>query len=271
MDPNPLNWPAAPFLALYVGLAAVVFSAGFAWRADLGSRAERRARLNALEWAYLAGGPSRVGDVSLLCLVSRGGAAIDAKSSQITIEDRTPLAALGDEASDLPIGASMSRKAFQSELQPLVRHIEARLQKVGYAPTDGEVDSFRLTVLPVVAVLLAFGVAKAMVGAGRGHPVGILVILLFAVAALGFVLAKRPWSTRAGAAALSAHRDENARSARAPLDAELLLAVALSGAVVLSGTEFAPVYALSRSSDGGGDGGGGGCGGGGGGGCGGCS
>lgn len=57
------------------------------------------------------------------------------------------------------------------------------------------------------------------------------------------------------------------RGQRAPLEHELLLAVALSGAVVLSGTAYASVYDAAKTMDGGGGGGGGGCGGG----CGGCS
>jgi hypothetical protein len=56
------------------------------------------------------------------------------------------------------------------------------------------------------------------------------------------------------------------RERRAPRDHELLLALALSGAVVLSGTAYEPVYAASKTMNSGG-----GCGGGGGGGCGGCS
>ena len=83
------------------------------------------------------------------------------------------------------------------------------------------------------------------------------------------MLATRPTRTRAGKDVLRTYQASHGRAARAPLDHELLLAVALSGAVVLSGTAYASVYAASRTMNSGGDGGSG-CGGGGGG-CGGCS
>jgi uncharacterized protein (TIGR04222 family) len=133
--------------------------------------------------------------------------------------------------------------------------------------------SFRLTVVPFVVLLLAFGLIKVMVGAERHHPVGILLFLLAVTVFAGVALATSPTRTRAGKEALEAYQASHARASRAPRDHELLLALALSGAVVLSGTAFAPVYAASRTMTGGGDGGGcgGGDGGGGGGGCGGCS
>jgi uncharacterized protein (TIGR04222 family) len=135
--------------------------------------------------------------------------------------------------------------------------------------------SFRATVLPFVGLLLLFGLTKAFVGAERHHPVGFLIILLILTAVAGVVLAMPPTRTRAGKEVLRTYQASHARASRAPLDHELLLAVALSGTVVLSGTAYAPIYAASKAmSSGGGDGGGGcggGGGGGGGGGCGGCS
>ena len=126
-----------------------------------------------------------------------------------------------------------------------------------------------MAVLPFVVLLVVFGMTKVMIGAERHHPVGFLVCLLFLTAFAGFVLAKHPTRTRAGKDALRSYQASHARAARAPLDHELLLAVALSGAIVLSDTAYAPVYAASRTMNSGGDAGGG-CGGGGGG-CGGCS
>jgi hypothetical protein len=125
-------------------------------------------------------------------------------------------------------------------------------------------------------LLLVFGIIKAIVGADRGHPVGFLVILLILTVIGGIALAVPPTRTRAGSNALQSYQASHQRASRAPLESELLLAVALSGAIVLSGTAFAPIYAASRSMITGGDrssgcsggGGGSGCGGGG---CGGCS
>jgi uncharacterized protein (TIGR04222 family) len=146
------------------------------------------------------------------------------------------------------------------------------LQQLGYYPTDDQMASFRREVLPFVVLLLAFGITKAFIGAGRNHPIDFIVILLVVTAIAGIVLATRPKRTQAGSEVLKSYQEGNARASRAPLDHELLLAVALSGAVVLSGTAYGSVYAASQTmNSGSGCGGSGGCGGGGGGGCGGCS
>jgi uncharacterized protein (TIGR04222 family) len=169
--------------------------------------------------------------------------------------------------------ANMTRRQFQTAVKPLVERVQGRLKEFGYYPTGNQMASFRMTVLPFVVLLLVFGIIKAVVGAERQHPVGILVFLLILTAFAGIALAKHPTRTRAGKDVLQNYQASHARASRAPLDHELLLAVALSGAVVLLGTAYASVYAASRTMNGGvgcGGGGGGGCGGGGGG-CGGCS
>jgi uncharacterized protein (TIGR04222 family) len=141
------------------------------------------------------------------------------------------------------------------------------LQKLGYSPSDEQMSSFRMDVLSYVGLLLAFGITKAFIGGvERGHPVGFLLVLLFLTAVAGITLARRPTRTRAGKDALQIYQAEHQRASRAPLEHELLLAVALSGAVVLSGTAHASIYAASRTMN---NGGGGSCGGGGGGSCGG--
>ena len=178
MGVNPLDWTAAPFLALYVGLAALVFGAGFFLRFEIGPALGRRHQLNELEWAYLAGGAARVGDVALLCLMARGGGRIDAVTNAITVDDQAPLEALSGGRIAMRFSPGMSRKAFQSAISPLVERVRERLQNIGYAPTDTQMSAFRLSTLPFVGLLLALGVAKAVVGSERHHPVGILVVLL---------------------------------------------------------------------------------------------
>jgi hypothetical protein len=111
---------------------------------------------------------------------------------------------------------------------------------------------------------------KVSVGLERQHPVGFLVFLLVVTVGGGILLATRPTRTRSGTDALKTYQASHERASRAPLGHELLLAMALSGAVVLSGTPYESVHAASRklkNGDGGGCGGGGGDGGG----CGGCS
>jgi len=202
--------------------------------------------------------------------MSGNGAAIAPMGHRITVIDQAPLMALIGQPTHLQVQPDMTRHQFQTAVKPIVARVQERLQKFGYCPTEEQMTSFRLTVLPVVALLLLFGVIKAFVGAERHHPVGILVFLLVVTLFAGVALMRSPTRTRAGKDALVAYQASHARASRAPRDHELLLALALSGAVVLSGTAFDPVYAASRTMNSGGDGGG--CGGGGGGGgCGGCS
>jgi uncharacterized protein (TIGR04222 family) len=268
---NPFDWTAGPFLSLYVAIAAVVFLWGFSLRAMIGPTARVTHPLSELELAYLAGGARRLGDAILLSLTSGNCATIDPGGHKITVTDQSPLKSLMSRPPLLPLQPNMTREQFQRAVKPLVEQVQARLQAIGYYPTDEQMTSFRMTVLPFVVLLLAFGVIKAFVGAERHHPVGFLIILLVLTAIAGIVLAKPPTRTRAGKAALAIYQASHARASRAPLDHELLLALALSGPVILSGTAYASVYAASKTMSSGGGGGGGCGGGGGGGGCGGCS
>jgi uncharacterized protein (TIGR04222 family) len=266
---NPFDWTAGPFLTLYVTLAAVIFLLGFRARSMIGPAVQVTHQLSVLELAYLAGGQRRVGDAVLLGLMSGNGATIDPKGGKITVADQTPLANLMDRPPLLPLQTAMTRQQFQTVVTPLVERVQKRLQEFGYYPSDDQMTSFRKETLPFVLLLFAFGITKAFIGAGRHHPIGFLVFLLCLTGAAGIILAMGPTRTRAGAEVLEAYQASRARAARAPLEHELLLAVALSGPVVLSGTAYASVYAASRTMSG--DGGSGCGGGGGGGGCGGCS
>jgi len=263
---NPFDWTAGPFLALYLTIAAIVLLRGFGMRSMIGPAAQVTHQLSVLELAYLAGGERRIGDTVLLRLTSANGATIAPEDHKITVTDQTPLTALIGRPTLLPVWPSMTRQQFQTAVKPLVERVQKRLQELGYYPTDDQMTSFRMTVLPFVVLLLVFGIIKVFVGAERHHAVGILVFLLFLTTIAGIILAKHPTRTRAGKEVLQTYQASHARASRAPLDHELLLAVALSGAVVLSGTAYASVYAASKTmnSDGsscGGGGGGGGCGG----------
>lgn len=271
---NPFDWPAEPFLTLYVALAAIVFAWGFSVRSKLGPARQVTHQLNPLELASLAGGAHRVGDAILLSLASGNGVTIASTGNAITVTSQTPLAALmGVQPDQLPFRPNMTRQQFQKAVAPIVDDVCERLQRFGYCPTDEQMTTYRWNVLPFVGLLIAFGIVKVFIGGvERHHPVGILIVLLLLTSVAAFILAKRPARTQAGKEALRTYKDSNARASRAPLEHELLLALALSGPVVLSGTAYASVYAASRAMSNGGDGGSGcGGGGGGGGGCGGCS
>jgi uncharacterized protein (TIGR04222 family) len=265
---NPFDWTAGPFLALYLTIAVTVFSLAFRVRSMIGPTARDIQKLSVLELAYLGGGARRLGDAVLLRLASGNAATIAPKGHTITVTDQTPLATLMGRPPLLSLQQDMTRQQFQTAIEPIVERVQGRLQKFGYYPSDHQMTSFRMIVLPFVGLLLVFGLIKVMVGAERHHPVEILVLLLVFTTFAGFALAKRPTRTRAGKEVLQTYQASHVRASRAPLDHELPLAVALSGAVVLSGTAYASVYAASQTMNSGGDSGG--CGGGGGG-CGGCS
>lgn len=272
---NPLDWTAGPFLALYSTIAIILFAWGFSLRSMIGPAAQASRRLSPLELAYLAGGERRLGDAVLLGLTSGHGATINPRDHAITVTDQSPLTALLGRSPALSVWPNMTRRQFQAAVKPIVERVHGRLQELGYCPTGAQMTAFRMTVLPFIGLLLGLGITKAFVGAERHHPIEILLVLLILTTIGGIALAWRCTRTRAGNDVLRSSQASHARASRAPLDHELLLAVALSGAVVLSGTAYASVYAASRTmsgSGGSGCGAGGGCGGGGGGGgCGGCS
>ena len=275
MEWNPFNWTAGPFLTLYLALAFTIFLLGFRLKSQIGPAAQMGGRLGVLELAYLAGGAQRLGDAVLLRLTSGHGATIDSNGYKITVVDPSSLATLIRQPPRMQFQAGMTRRQFQTAIQPIVARIQELREKSGYCPTREQMASFRLEVLPFVALLIMFGITKAVIGSSRHHPVEILIILIVITAFAGIVLAKAPRRTQAGTDILETYQSSNERASRAPRDNELLLALALSGPVVLMGTAHASVYSASQtmSSGGGGDSGGGcgGGGGGGGGGCGGCS
>jgi len=269
---NPFDWTAGPFLLLYVASAAILFWLGFRARQVIGPAASSIQPLSELELAYLAGGERRLGDAVLLGLAAKNAATFTPRNHRITVTDQAPLGSLIDRPPRLTLHPEMTRQEFQTALAPLAIRVRDRLRAVGYYPSDAQMSAFRSSVLPFIGALLLFGAIKAVVGSERHHPVGFLVFLLAATCFAAYVLTKPPTRTRAGNDALRNYQASHARAARAPREHELLLAVALSGAVVLSGTAYASVLAASKTlgSSGGGGCGGGGCGGGGGG-CGGCS
>ncbi len=212
---NPFDWTAEPFLVLYVTIAVIIFVLGFSLRSMIGPAAHATRQLSVLELAFLGGGARRFGDAVLLCLTSGNGATIAAKDHKITVTDQTPLAALTGRPTLLQFLPDMTRQQFQAAIKPLIERVQGRLQQLGYCPTDEQMTSFRMTVLPFVALFLVFGIFKAVVGAERHHPVGILVFLLVVTAFAGTVLATRPTRTRAGKDVLQTYQASHGRASRA--------------------------------------------------------
>jgi uncharacterized protein (TIGR04222 family) len=264
---NPLDWTAGPFLGLYIAVAVAAWAFALFLRLRIGKIAGKAPSFTLAELAYLAGGDQRVGDAAIVGLLtakaatlSKDGRTVDLDGEKIrTSPDLAPFAGLG-------LAGVMKRKAFQRQLRPAVEAIRVKLERLGLCLDFSQLMAYRLKVITLFALPLLLGAAKVQVGLERHKPVGILGMLLIVTAIIALVHLFSPRLTRAGRAALAAEKTRNARAARAPLENELLLAVALTGLVVLSGTPYGALYAASKASggDGGGDGGGG-CGG-----CGGC-
>lgn len=269
MPMNPLDWTAGPFLAFYFVLAALVFMCVLEIRDRIGPDETMNVTLDPIEMAYLTGGASRVGDAVLVGLLTANAVALsaDAKTVQAVAPNAVLPATL--EGFRYLLGTpSLPRRAFYSEMKTGLAALTGKLQRSSLSPNEKQVTQYLRVVTIAGAIPLMFGAAKIVVGVSRDKPVGFLVFFMAVTAFMVIRFLTPPRATRAGAKALEASKRDNARAARAPLENELMLAVALTGLVALSGTAYASIYKDSLA--GGGTGCGGGDGGGGGGGCGGC-
>jgi uncharacterized protein (TIGR04222 family) len=281
---NPLDWTAQPFLTLYLCLVVFAVTANLLVRewvcranAPPGiSPLERdmpeqgMPALDVVEWAYLAGGRKRAAQTVMLGLLAAGAATLDAKSSTFAIDATCCRLPPELEPFRPNVADKLSLWNFYLAMSSKMDWLEAKLRERGLSPKVADIDLIRKITLAFTVVLVVFGILKIVVGASRGHQIGYLFCLVLLTALLGaFGLLRMPFCTKAGADAIAAARARHARAARAPLESELTLAFALTGAAVLGGTPYA-AFAEEISPSGGGDSGSGG-GGDGGGGCGGCS
>ena len=269
MSYNPLDWPATPFLWLYALLTIAAFLVAIRWRSQIAPAQPSRPLPDpdAMQLAYLAGGPDRVMDTALVALLSTGAATADSRTTTLGISSETNDLPLGFHRIRGLVSGEMDRRQAHNSLQPAVAQLRDELVQHGLAPAPAAITAWRRDCLGLLAIPIVLGLLKLAVGLSRDRPVGILEFLLCVTALAAFVLlVPPPLRTRAGAALLDESRTRHARAARAPLQPELALAFALAGAAVLEGTPHAWLAREIRNSSatgcgGGGDGGGGGCGG----------
>lgn len=279
MTLNPLDWTGGQFLTLYIFLAGAAWAAALIMRGRIGDRSDDGRALDPLELACLAGGPQRVGDAILAGLLASGAAEVSATGALIEFKEGAELPPELKFLKEFEIAGGVSRAEFQRRITPYVDSLQSRLQQYGLAPDAEEGAKLRALITKLFAAPVVLGVAKVAVGLDRNKPVAFLVILLIITFVVAARLIKPPLQTAAGSDALARHMTIHAREARAPLENEFVLGVALGGLVVLSGTAHASLYTASQhegwggggsgcsggGGDAGGDGGGSGCGG-----CGGC-
>jgi uncharacterized protein (TIGR04222 family) len=270
MPLNPLDWTAGPFLTLYISLAVAVFIICLYLRTTFGPKVPVPHGLTPIQLAYLAAGDLRLGHTLVVRMISSGVAALSDDGRKIEIKEGAAFPPdLEPFGTILPPG-EITRRELQKKIKPGTEYIRAGLERLRLVPDSSAKSEYMFKMLFLLAVPMTLGILKVQVGMARHKPVGILVFLLFVTGFIGIFMLMAPRLTRAGRAALEAYRASNTRAARAPLETELPLAVALTGLAVLSLTPYENIYAASKTYnwDGGGGGdGGGGCGGGG---CGGC-
>ncbi len=274
MSLGPFDLTGGPFLILYAILFVATLVAGLIIPRRLRPEGRPQRVTDIDQLAFLSGGRPRFIDTVAARLLSGGGLhmvgrktfGIGLSASPASPAERSVLAL------DTPIGWKDIEGALRRHAEP----VERKLILAGLLMTDAERGSLRFWAVLPYLMLLTFGATKWVIGDMRDRPVGILTILLIAttvLAVLRWVSVDR--RTKAGVAAVFDARRSSGRLRQAPTDAEVGVAVALFGTVVLAGSAWSGFHQLrnaSSSGDGGGggsDGGsdGGGCGGGG---CGGC-
>jgi uncharacterized protein (TIGR04222 family) len=273
---NPYDLPAAPFLALYSLLLCLGIGFGYHehFRERTPSPPADPDGLTPVELAYLARGPERAIDTVAIGLLQAEAAEFDPKRREIRATVLLP---------ELPDFLVPYQRALLDprRVQGLARHFQPQLEYVrdrlvarglAYAAFESETIGFQ-SAIPLF-VLCFLGIVRIILGSNRGHPVGYITLLTVSSGLAGILfMLFQPVSRAAGREAVQAYRDGNRRLMRAPMDDEMMLALALTGVSTLRGTAYAG-YGLARSAQNGGGGcgnGGSGCGGGGGGGgCGGC-
>ena len=261
---NPLDWTAGPFLALYV----LVAGAALLWIYNSGNNLAPRAggdaaELDPVQLGYLAGGPERAMDTALVGLFQAGAAVLE--KGVVRFDTSVPVPPAFAQFRHASGNRANCHAAFEGRCE----RIRVELARRGLVPDDDRLRSFRRGAWCILAAPLTLGMAKAVVGANRDKPIGILLVLMLLTALLGSVaVMRRPSRSAAGSAALARIRLEQSRAARAPRPAEVALAFALTGTAEVIADDQYRAFLRRTGGDGGGDSGSGSDGGGG---CGGCS
>jgi len=299
---NLLNLRGPDFLAVYFTLScsAALLALWLRWvlRDPGGDGTYIAPRLDRFEVAYLAGGANGVVDAAVAGLVHCGILSATDKRGRITVLQPLPTQVLplekgifGQVQAAMPNGRKLADLRIGAAV--IAQQLAPRLREYGLILGARQRVMSRLAPALVMLLVLLLGIAKICVGVSRNRPVGFLLMFcLFVAGGMGAFLILRPIRTRRGDAALGVLRRGNAAlrtTAVSAIDSlagdDLVLALALFGPAVLTGSPLQALrlmiqpppqsgsYAGSSSGGcasagcGGGGCGGGGCGGGG---CGGC-
>lgn len=271
MSLGPFDLTGEPFLALYLGLFALVLLLSFLIPARLRPDGRRQPVTDPEHLAWLAGGTERFAEAVAARLLAAGALVLAGGHFGIRDRDSGRTAA---ERGVLALRPPVDWSAIASRVKEHSGPLERRMTEAGLLMSRAEQSNIRFWTLLPWLMLLVFGATKWAIGDMRERPVGylgLLLILTVVAAAIRYFTIGR--TTRAADEALARARESSQRIRRATTRDEAGLAVALFGTVVLAGSGWDEFHKLRNA---GGDGGGGdsgssdgssGCGGGG---CGGC-
>ncbi len=237
---------------------------------------------NPLTWeqaAYLAGGYPRLTSAAIAQLARENVVRVAGDSLEQGENDATNRSAVENAIiNQLPIRKSQL-KSVHDAVEAKFAHEASRLEEDGFAIAKSQrVLAGVASLMPLMIVILGFGLPRLLMGIANHKPVAFLVATLILGSVFGMFACLRGLNrcSRRGQSALASLRKQHGDNR-----SDVGVAVALFGTTILAGTALAYMnnwYPRSRptSVDGGcgagcgsadGGGGGGGCGGGG---CGGC-
>jgi uncharacterized protein (TIGR04222 family) len=267
---NPYDLTAAPFLCLYgLLLALCLFIALRVRQGEKSASPTDSGDLDPIQLAYLAGGSRRAIDAAVVGLMEAGAVTLNPKTRVLWSAE--PVAGLPVSLAPFyqRIGIRVTIDWLSRALAPAVERVRVGLAVRGLAHDRAAARRLAWKSSISLWLLGAAGLARILLGAARDRPIGYITALtLITLLAAAAMSAATPTTSAEGARVVRQWRDRFSRVRRAPLEGELLLAFALTGGAVLTGTPYAAYARVRAVSDGGGCGGGGG--GDGGGGCGGC-
>lgn len=246
MTINPFSWTLTSFLWVYSFVIIFVIFLSYGMRQATGNAVKANESLSIIELAFLAGGASRLGDVLIYHLVLTEVAAIN-QWGKISISGSKLPVKIGDSVIELDVQGSFTRQEFQEAIRPILKHIRYKLTDLGYIPNRARMIVFRLIVLPIFISLVVVGAAKLAIEPQSGYEYDIVIVVILGATLAGYTLMFQPMRTREGATIVRSYQESIHGGLNSMGSDELLLIVALSGAVVLAGTPYDAVYSTSKS------------------------
>ena len=275
LSANPLDWPAKPFLALYIAL--LLGTGILCWLRLRSVRVSTGSSIGApesyVETAYLAGGPQRAVDAAIVDLLAQNALVLDPGSKRLRVTRQDPLQEPAHAMRNAVLSTGGDPRKLLRRSRTIMAPVALLLARRRLWMDADAVKAMQRRIAVTAALLLALGLTRLVIGMARAEAVGYLILLLILTSVLAAValLSSRWQRTTAGDRMLHRLKQRHARLVLSARTDELPLAVALGGTVVLATTPYADYHRLRVSpsgsdsggsdGDGDGDGGGGGCGG----------